>query len=444
MSEMGMAVKVETMSPVKTKLVFDVPWTDVKKEMDAVYREVNKKANIKGFRKGKIPLNILEKHYKDYVANETIANLIEKFYLDALKSHDISAVNQPDIEQQGIETNKNFVFTATVEVKPVVEPKDYKDLELEKIEGEASEEDIAAKLEEYRQIFAVMEDIKEVRGIQEGDFVNLDFAGTIDGVRRKELEADNFLLEVGSKRFIPGFEEQLIGTANGETKVINIPFPDDYYLKDVAGKDAAFSLTVKGIKEKVLPPLDDSFIKNFSKYQSIEELKEDIRASLNKQITIKSEADLNNLIIKKLLEKNEIEVPPSYVEREYRYMMADAHRRMVLDGLKEEDAFEVGNKFKEDYFQMAQRVVKVAVLFKSIASKESIVVEESEIDERIEELAGESRDYEKSKKFLNDKITRSKIGHEMLHNKVLRFIKDNSNISIVKKNTIDMIEEGNR
>src|SRR3990172_7281217 len=295
---MGMEVKVETMSPVKTKLVFDVPWTDVKKEMDAVYREVNKKANIKGFRKGKIPLNILEKHYKDYVANETIANLIEKFYLDALKSHDISAVNQPDIEQQGIETNKNFVFTATVEVKPVVEPKDYKDLELEKIEGEASEEEIAAKLEEYRQIFAVMEDIKEVRGIQEGDFVNLDFAGSIDGVRRKELEADNFLLEVGSKRFIPGFEEQLIGIATGETKVINVRFPDDYYLKDVAGKDAAFSLTVKGIKEKVLPPLDDSFIKNFSKYQSIEELKEDIRASLNKQISIKSEVDLNDLIIK--------------------------------------------------------------------------------------------------------------------------------------------------
>ena len=443
MSETETAVKVETMSPVKTKLVFDVPWTDVKKEMDAVYREVNKKANIKGFRKGKIPFNILEKHYKDYVANETIANLIEKFYLDALKSHDIPAVNRPDIEQQGIETNKNFVFTATVEVEPDVEPKDYKDLELERIEGEASEEDVAAKLEEYRQIFAVMEDIKEVRGIREGDFVNIDFAGSIDGVRRKELEADNLLLEVGSKRFIPGFEEQLIGTANGETKEVNVRFPDDYYLKDVAGKDAAFSVTVKGIKEKVLPPLDDSFIKNFSKYQSLEELKEDIRQSLNKQMTMKSEVDLNNLIIKKLLEKNEIEVPPSYVEREYRYMMADAQRRMMLDGLKEEDASEVGNKFKDDYFQMAQRVVKIAILFKSIASKESIVVEESEIDERVEELARESRDYEKTRKLLNDEFSRSKIEHEMLHNKVLRFIKDNSQISVVKKN-IDLIGEENR
>ena len=129
------------------------------------------------------------------------------------------------------------------------------------------------------------------------------------------------------------------------------------------------------------------------------------------------------------------------MEREYRYMMANAQRRMVLDGLKEEDAIAVGNKFKEDYFLTAQRAVKVAVLFESIASKHSIIVEDSEIDERIEELAGESRDYEKSKKFLNDKITRSKIGHEMLHNKVLRFIKDNSNISIVKKN-IDLIEEG--
>ena len=129
------------------------------------------------------------------------------------------------------------------------------------------------------------------------------------------------------------------------------------------------------------------------------------------------------------------------MEREYRYMMADAQRRMVLDGLKQEDAVAVGNKFKEDYLQMAQRVVKVAILFKTIASRESIVVEESEIDERIEQLAGESRDYEKTRKVLNDEITRSKIEHEMLHDKVLRFIKDTSNISIVKKN-IDLIEEG--
>jgi trigger factor len=432
-TDTNIAVKVEEVSPVMTKLLFDVSWDDVKKEMDAVYRDVGRTAKVKGFRKGKIPRNILEMHYKDYVEGETIANLIERLYLDALKNYNIYAANRPDIDQNGIEHDKNFTFTATVEVEPVIKPTGYSGLELEKVEQEVTENEVDARLEEYRQMFATMEDIKEERGVREGDFATLDFSGSIDGVARKELEAGNFLLEVGTKRFIPGFEEQLIGIAHGETKEIHVRFPDDYYVKDIAGKDAIFTLTVKSIKEKKLPLLDPSFIENFQKYQSLEELKADIRKTLDEQYKVKSGNDLRNLIVNELLKNNEIEVPPSYVEREYQYIMSDAQRRMASDGLTDDEASDFCKKFQDQYRQTAERAVRITSLLKSIAGKESIVVEDGDVEKRIKEIAQQSRDHENARKYLDNESVRANIRQEILSNKVFKFIEDNSHITFVKK-----------
>ncbi|HLE18246.1 MAG TPA: trigger factor, partial [Syntrophales bacterium] len=324
---------------------------------------------------------------------------------------------------------------------PVIEPRDYAGLELEKVEYDIMEEDIEAKLEEYRQMFATMEEVKEERGVKDGDFITLDFSGSIEGVKRNELEAEDYFLAVGAKRFIPGFEEQLLGVAIGETKEINVRFPDDYYAKDIAGKDALFTLTVKSIKEKKLPLLDASFIENFEKYESLDELKEDIRRSLEEQNKRRSENDLRNLIVKELLDKNEFEVPPSLVEREYQYMMADAQRRMALDGLSKEAATTISDKFKDQYRQNAIRVVKVSGLIESIASKESISVEESEIESEIEEIAGQSRDYEKAKKYLENEGIRANLRHKILQNRIFKFIEDNARIRIIKDKR-EPVEEG--
>jgi trigger factor len=427
-------VKVEDVSPVKKKLSFDVPWDDVKKEMDAVYREVNRTAKVKGFRKGKVPRNILENLYKEYAETETITKLIEKLYFEALQANAIMAVNQPDIEQaQGIENEKNFTFVATVEVAPAIEPRGYTDLVLEKIERDVTEKDVEGKLEEYRQMFATMDEIQEDRGIREGDFITLDFSGTVDGVSKKELSAEGFFLEVGTKRFIPGFEEQLIGVVKGAAKEINVKFPDDYYAKDVAGKDAVFNLTVKNIKEKKLPLLDPSFIENFEKFGSIEELKEDIRQKLTEQNMVRSQNDLRNLTVSELLKGNEFEVPDCYVEREYQYMMADAKRRMAREGLSKDEADEIQTKFQDQYRQGALRMVKVANLLNSIARKEAITVEESELKAKIEEVAAQSRDYEAAKKYLEKEEIQANLAQEILNNKVFKFIEDHAQIKVVKE-----------
>ena len=283
MSESAIAVKVEDVSPIKKKILFDISWLEVKKELDTVYKDVAKKAKIKGFRQGKVPRNILESLYKEHAEEEAISNLVNRYYWEALKENKINAIAQPDIDQKGIEAEKNFTFTAIVEVEPVIDPTGYIGLELEKENHEVKDSDVDARLEEIRDMFSTMEEVDVDRGVSEGDFVVIDFEGFVQGKPVKEMKAENYLLEVGSKRFMPGFEEQLIGMKKNKTEQITIKLPDDYHAKNLAGQEIVFSVTLKNIKEKKLPDIDDKFINNFDKYESLDDLKKDIRKTLEEE-----------------------------------------------------------------------------------------------------------------------------------------------------------------
>lgn len=433
MSEAMTAVKMEDISPVKKKITFDVPWQDVKKEMDAVYQKVNRTANVKGFRKGKVPRNILETLYKDSVEKETAINLIERLYVDALRSNDVLPACQPQIEEHGIQYEKDFNFVATVEVEPVIEPKDYKDIVLEKVEREVTDKDVEEKLEEFRQRLATIEELKEDRCVQNGDYIMMDFSGTVDGVSRKELCADNFPLEIGSKRFIPGFEEQLVGIAKGATQEVNVRFPDDYHVTEIAGKDAIFTVTVKDIREKKLPVLDESFIKNFAQFETMEELKGDIRQNIEAQYRVQSQNNLHNSIVAELLKNNEFEAPDCYVEREYQYVIADVRSRMAMEGISKERAEEMRLKYDAQYRQAALRMVKLSALLRSIARKESINVSEDDIRAKIEEIASKSRDYDAVQKYFADESIIANLAGELLNKKVLEFIENNARITVTKE-----------
>ncbi len=248
MSDISAAVKIDDISTVKKKLSFDIPWADVKNELDSVYRKVGKKAKIKGFRPGRIPRGILEVHYREEAEEETVSNLVNRYYWETLQEKEIPAVTQPEIEQKGIEAEKDFTFSATVEVEPAVEPRDYLGLELEKEEPVVTGEDLEARMQEIRQMFATMEEVSEDRGILVGDFVTLDFVGALAGEQLKELKSDNYLLEIGSKTFIPGFEEQLIGMRKDESKFVAVKFPENYHAAHLAGKDVEFTVVNIGVR----------------------------------------------------------------------------------------------------------------------------------------------------------------------------------------------------
>jgi trigger factor len=438
------AVEIEEVSPVKKRLSFEIPWEDVKKGLDAMYRDVAKKARIRGFRQGKIPRNILEQHYKGQVEEETVTKLINQVYWDAVKEHDILPVTQPQIDQQGIAPDKNFSFTATVEVEPLLEPKGYHDLELEKEELTVTQQDVGDRLKEIRQMFATMQDIEEDRGLMAGEFGTLDFEGTLAGEALKELKADNYFLEVGSGILVPGFEDQLIGMKKGETRQIEVRFPDDYQAVHLAGKDVTFSVLLKGLKEKILPEMNDEFVKNFEKYDSLDGLKADIHKSLEAEHKARIQADVRKLIVDKLLQnsENDFDVPPSFVERQIFQMMADTQRRLLSRGMDKKAATEMTVKMHDAFKDEAKKIVLTSLIIKNIGRLENISATEDETVARIGMIA-ESRGMtvEALRESLEKDDMLEHIESEVLHQKVFDFIESKAEIRTVKKDRPDARED---
>lgn len=430
----SVAIKMEELSAVKKKLSFDIPWSEVKEELDSVYRDIGKKAKLKGFRPGKIPRKVIELYFKEQAENDTITNIINKYYWQELESKGITAISKPEITQEELKENADFSFTASFETEPQFEPKGYKGIEVEKETILITDNDLEHRLTEIRQMYATMEEVKEERPVINGDFVTIDFAGSLNGESPNELKAENYLLELGSQRFIPGFEEQIVGMKNGEKKSINVTFPEDYQEKKFAGKEVAFAIEIKNIKEKKLPEMDESFIKNFDRYNSLEDLKKDVFKSLEAEGKKSAESNLQENIIEILLKENDIEVPPVLVERQIYYMMADTHKRMTSAGMDEKNAAELSFKMHDKFKEEATKIVKSFLILKTIAQKESFTVEESEIDKHIADLAEKhGRDYELLKSAYEKEDRRDNLKAELIQKKVFDFIEQHANIKPVEK-----------
>ena len=427
-------IKLEDLSPVKKKMSFEVPWNEVKEELDAVYRDVGKKAKIKGFRPGKIPRKVLEAYFKDHAEEDTITNIINKYYWQALEEKGITAVSKPDISQEGIKENTDFSFTASFEAEQDFEPKGYQGMAVEKEKIQITENNLEDRLGQIRQMFATMEEIKEERPVVIGDFVTIDFAGSLNGESFKELKADNYFLEIGSKKFIPGFEEQLVGMKSGETKSIGVTFPEEYHEKKFAGKDVTFSVTVKDIKEKKLPEIDENFIKNFDKYGSLEDLKNDVRKSLEEEAGRIAQTNLQDRIMDSLIKDNDFEVPASLVERQIYFMMADTHKRMTSAGMEEKNATELSLKMHDKFKNDAVKIVKSFLIIKKIAEKESLAVNDADLDNYIKDLAVKhGRDYQQLKSAYEKEERKDSLRAELLQKKVFDFIEQHANIKTIEK-----------
>lgn len=434
MNSLGIEVKIESLSQVKKKLFFDIPWKDVKKEMDDVYKNVGKSAKIKGFRNGKVPRKILESFYKEQVETETITNIVNKYFWDALKDHSIDAVTQPEIDQPGIEENKTFSFAATVETEPNIDPQGYVGLKIEKVEFEITDTDIDARLNEVRKMFATLEDITEDRGVHRGDTVVIDFQGSINDMQLEDVKAENYTLEIGSESFVPGFEDQLTGMKKDESKQFDVTFPKDYHAKHMAGEKVTFDIVLKSIKGKKLPEIDDNFIKNFERYDSLTSLKDDIRKTLEEESKMRGLSSFKNRLMDKLLEQNPFEAPPSFVEKQIYYMMADMQRRMMSSGMANNDATELSLKMHDQLKDEAEKIIKSMLLLKNIAKKESISVSREEVDNRILEIARRNqKDFQTLKYSLEKDDSLESLEHDILNEKIFKYLEEKADISSIKK-----------
>ncbi|MCK9363300.1 MAG: trigger factor [Syntrophales bacterium] len=430
--------KIDDVSSVKKRISFEIPWDDVKHELDKVYQKAGKTARIKGFRPGKIPRNIMEKYYRQDVEVDAISNLVNRYYWETIQKHNIAAVSQPQIEQEGIEQEKNFTFTATVDVEPQIEPVGYTGLELEKQTPVVNDDELEANMQQMRQMFAVLENVEEERGVQTGDFVTIGFEGALAGEKLPELKAENHLLEIGSGSFIPGFEEQLIDSPKGATKNIEVTFPADYQAPRLAGKNVQFAVAIKDIRVRRLPDLDDKFIKNFGKYTSLDELRADVRKRAEEEKKKRLDAAFVKQIGDKLLENNIFEAPEAFIEQQVYYMVSDAHSRMVSEGMDPKKAEELAANLRAPFRDEAAKIVKTTILLDKIAQKEAIAATDEELEARIREFALQrSQDYETFRKSLEKDNLVENIRGELINRKTYEFIESKANITVREAEKIE-------
>lgn len=375
------------------KVVFEieVPQTEVAKAVEKAYRKLADKVNIPGFRKGKTPRNILERHIgKDAILDEAFEILAGPAYGAALEENNIEPVSRPEIDVVTLAEDKDLVFKATVIAKPELTLGQYKGLKIAEKAAEVTDEQVNAEVETMRKSHGKMV-VAEGVAIADGDFAIIDFEGFVDGVAFAGGEGKAHPLQIGSNSFIPGFESQLVGVKAGETVDVKVTFPTEYHAADLAGKDAVFKVTVNDVKRQELPELDDEFVKDVSEFNTLEELKADIKNKLEVAATEKAAHEFRNEAIKQAVENSTVDIPEIMVEERISKMIEDLSANMERRGMNLADYMKYMNTdmnaIRENYRESAVAGVKTDMLLESIVRAEALEVSVEEIDAEIGVIA---------------------------------------------------------
>lgn len=369
-----------------------VPAEDLAKAYDKAAKKVAQKVNIPGFRKGKAPLKVLERAVgKDYILQEAGEAIISETLPKALEEQNIDIVARPEIEDMKLELGQDVVYKAAVTPKPEVELGEYKGIQIEKFSTEVSDEDVQQQLVSMLDRQADMVEAEEGAAVENGNFITLDFKGTVDGVAFQGGESKDYPLEVGSNSFIPGFEEQLVGMKVGEEKDVNVTFPEEYHSEELKGKAAVFACKVNSIKKKVLPALDDEFAKKASTFQTLDELKADLRQKLEKSAASRAESNKREAALAKVCENAKVDIPAVMIENRVESMIQQMALNLESQGMKLEQYLQYAGmditKLRENYKASAENNVKLDLVLEAVAKAEGVKVEAEDLDREIEAMA---------------------------------------------------------
>ena len=387
-----MSVKVEnTENKNEVKLTFNIEAEKFEEAMKKVYAKTAKYFNIPGFRKGKAPMQLVERQYGSAIFYEDAFNeLVPDIYDEAIKENKIEAVSRPNIDIVQMEKGKELIFIATVETKPEVELGKYKGIEIKKIEYNTTDKDIEHELGHMAERNSRLVSIED-RPVEKGDITTIDFVGSIDGVEFEGGKAENHELEIGSNTFIPGFEDQIIGMRIDEEKDIKVKFPEDYFSKDLARKDAVFKVTLHEIKKKELPKIDDEFAKDVSEFDTLEELKNSIKEKLDTENTEKAKYETEEEAIKVVCDNTKLDIPNGMIELEIDNMVKDMENRLSYQGLNLNQYLQIMGKtekeIRDSFKEQAERNIKSRLVLEAIVKAEKIEVTPEEVDDKIKEMA---------------------------------------------------------
>ena len=403
-----MSLQVEKLEHNMAKLTIEVPAEDVEKALQAAYLKERKRISLPGFRKGKVPRQMIEKMYGPEVFYDDAANhMISEAYGKAYDECGLEIVSQPKVEVTQLEKGKPFIFTAEVAVKPEVTLGEYKGLKVEKSDVEVTDEEVDAEIEKERERNARTVEVTD-RAVQDKDEVTLDFEGFVDGEAFEGGKGEDYLLTIGSGAFIPGFEDQLIGAEIGKEMEVNVTFPEEYQAKDLAGKEAVFKCTVKAIKVKELPELDDDFASDVSEEgETMEEYRAEVRGKLKERKESAAKEKKENQAVEQAAANAEIDLPEPMVELQARQMADDFARRIMQQGMSLEQYFQftglTEEKMMEELKPQAEKRIRTRLVLEAIVAAENIEVSDERLEEELKKMADAYQmEVDKLKEFMGE------------------------------------------
>ena len=403
-----MSFKVEQLEEKNmVKLVIEASAEEFEAGLNAAYNKNKNKISVPGFRKGKAPRKMIEQLYGSQIFFEDAANeIIPDAYADAAKESGLDIVSQPKVSIEQLEAGKPFIFAAEVAVRPEVELGEYKGVEVTKADAEVTDADVEEELKKVQDQNSRTVSVED-RAVKDGDMTVIDFEGFIDGEAFEGGKGENYPLTIGSHSFIDTFEEQMIGMNIGEEKELNVTFPEDYHAENLKGKPATFKVTVKEIKEKQLPELDDDFAQDVSDFDTLAEYKDDLKKKIAERKESEAKAKKESEAIEKVVEAAKMDIPQAMIDTQVNRMLEDFAMRLQQQGLSVEQYFQytgmTADKIMEEMKPEAVKRIKNRLVLEAVAKAEDIQVSDEEFDAELQKMADMYKmEIEKIKEFMQD------------------------------------------
>jgi trigger factor len=428
-----MQVTVEAINPVTKKVSIEIPAERVDAEIEKAYSGIQKKAKLQGFRPGKAPMQLIRRTYSDTMRDEVMRRFYEQTLFKALDEHKIEPIDSPTIESDILEQGAPFKYSALVEIMPEILLNEYTGFAVSKEKFVLNPDNIEGEIKRMQENMAQLIPLEEPAVTENGHTVSVDYSFSVEGFPEESSTAEDAELEVGANRMLPGFEEQLVGMKCGEQKEIRVTLPEEYRNKDAAGKEGVFRVTLKEIKRKELPALDDEFARQFGEYETMEQLRAKMGEYLEKQETERIENELKERVIQSLIRKNPLDVPQSMVKRQLDHMLENLKNRLKGQHMSIEMMGLDDDGFRVRFRDSAEDKVKGGLLLMALVEKENISANDDDLAERFELISGGNPDMLVRIKeyYASDKAARNSLLSEIKEDKAIRFLLDNALVTEV-------------